>query len=262
MKKFILSLAAAVCAFSAANAQVEVSGGVDIVSASIWRGTTCGGPSIQPGATVSYAGFSATAWASQEICASGQAAAELDFTFAYSIAGFTVAYTNYWWTPGTPYFEKDTHMSEITLGYEFGESFPLAISINTIVAGEQDTKINYATKDLKEGQVKDQAFSTYIDFSYPFAIGSVDCTANLGITPWAGMYSGSYINPCYSYYDEVEGEDVDGYYSKGFQVASVGLSFSKTIFETEKFALPLFVSTSFSPAQREAYLVAGMSFGF
>ncbi|MFI3304585.1 MAG: hypothetical protein SNF68_07965 [Rikenellaceae bacterium] len=237
MKKFILSLAAAVCAFTTANAEVEVSGGVDIVSASIWRGTTCGGPSIQPAATISAAGFSVTAWASQEIAASGQAAAELDFTLAYSVAGFTAAYTNYWWSPADgPYFTKGTHLSEITLGYEFGESFPLAVSINTMIAGDQDFKSEY---DETEGS--DQAFSTYVDFSYPFSIACVDCAATVAITPWTGMYSGS---------------------KEGFQVASVGLNFSKNIIETENFSLPLFVDVSFSPAQKESYLVAGMSFGF
>ncbi|MFI3269090.1 MAG: hypothetical protein SNJ09_02495 [Rikenellaceae bacterium] len=232
MKKYIFGLVAAVAlsaSVSTASAEVEVTGGVDIVSASIWRGTVCGGPSLQPGATVSVGGFSATAWASQEIAASGQAEAELDFTFAYGIGGFSVAYTNYWWTPSTPYFTADTHMSEITLAYEFGENFPLAISWNTMVAGAQD--------EDADGSM----YSTYVDFSYPFAISSVDCAATVGITPWAGQYS--------------NGKD-------GFQVASIGLNFSKAIVETDKFTLPLFVDLSFSPVQEQAYLVVGMSFGF
>lgn len=235
MKKYIFGLVAAValCAsVNTAKAEVEVTGGVDLVSASIWRGTVCGGPSIQPGATVSVAGFSATAWASQEIAAMGtnKGQSELDFTFGYGIGGFSVAYTNYWWTPSTPYFTKGTHLSEITVGYEFGEDFPLAVSWNTMVAGDQDLD--------GEG---DALYSTYVGLSYPFAIASVDCAATVGLAPWEGMYSG--------------GKD-------GFQIATVGVNFSKAIVETDKFTLPLFVDLSFSPAQEQAYLVAGMSFGF
>ncbi|MFR9590768.1 MAG: hypothetical protein SNG27_00065 [Rikenellaceae bacterium] len=233
-RKFLLGLVASVMSLSVAPAmaaELEVSAGVDIVSASIWRGGVCGGPSVQPAATVGIAGFSVTAWASQEIAAMGtdKGQSELDFTVAYGVGGFSVAYTNYWWSPSVPYFTSGTHLSEVTLGYEFGESFPLAISWNTIVAGDED----------KDGD--DSNFSTYIDFSYPFAIGCVDCAASLAITPWEGMYSNG---------------------KSGLQVASVGLNFSKAIVETEKFTLPLFVDLSFSPVNDQAYLVAGMSFGF
>ncbi len=213
-------------------AELEASAGVDLVSASIWRGTVCGGPSLQPAATVGIAGFSVTAWASQEIAAMGtnKGQSELDFTVGYEISGFSVAYTNYWWTPDTPYFTKGTHMSEVTVGYEFGEKFPLAISLNTMIAGDQDKDDN-----------GDAYYSTYIGLSYPFAIASVDCEASVGITPWEGQYSNG---------------------KSGVQIATVGVNFSKAIVETEKFTLPLFVDLSFSPVQDQAYLVAGMSFGF
>ncbi|MFR9602858.1 MAG: hypothetical protein SNG02_03180 [Rikenellaceae bacterium] len=230
-RKFLLGLVASVMSLTVAApamaAELEVTGGVDIVSASIWRGTVCGGPSIQPAATAAIAGFSVTAWASQEIAAMGtnKGQSELDFTFAYEVGGFTVAYTNYWWTPDTPYFTKGTHLSEVTLAYQFGEKFPLAISWNTMVGGDQDY----------------EDYSTYIDFSYPFAVGSVDMAASVAVTPWEGMYSNG---------------------KSGFQVASVGLNGSKTIVETEKISIPVFVDLSFSPVQKQAYLVAGVSFGF
>ncbi len=240
MKKYIFGLVAAValCAsVNTAKAEVEVTGGVDLVSSTVWRGgCAAAGPSLQPSATISAGGFSVTAWGSQTF---NNAYSELDYTLAYSIGGFSVAYTNYWWT-GTElpsgdyssyYFEKDSHFSEITVAYEFGEAFPLSISWNTMVAGETD--LNDKGK---------QAYSTYIELSYPFAIASVDCAATVGITPWTGMYT---------------------YSSKGdFQVASIGLNFSKNIVETDKFELPLFVDASFSPAAKNAYLVAGLSFGF
>ncbi len=230
-RKFLLGLVASVMSLTVAApamaAELEATGGVDIVSASIWRGGVCGGPSIQPAATVGIAGFSVTAWASQEISASGtdKGQSELDFTFAYEVGGFTVAYTNYWWTPSTPYFTSGTHLSEVTLGYQFGDKFPLAVSWNTMVAGDED----------------DDNYSTYIDFSYPFAIGSLDCSASVAVTPWEGMYSNG---------------------KSGFQFASIGVNASKTIVETSKISIPVFVDLSFSPVQEQAYLVAGVSFGF
>ncbi len=235
MKKFILSLAVAVCAMTAAKAEVVVSGGADFVSDYVWRGADQGsGVSIQPGVEVSAGNFSVSAWGNQSLTKKN--VRELDFTVGYSLGSLSVAYTNYWWAGGDDYFAEDSHYSEVALSYEFGESFPLAITWSTMVAGKADN-LN------KNG---DEAFSTYIDFSYPFAISGVDCTANVGITPWNGMYSGA---------------DKDGN-ARDFAVSSVGLNFSKAIIDTENFSLPMFVDVSFSPAHRNAYLVAGMSFGF
>ncbi|MFI3289471.1 MAG: hypothetical protein SNH55_04870 [Rikenellaceae bacterium] len=237
MKKYIFGLVAAVALSASVNtakAEVEVTGGVDLVTSTVWRGgQAAAGPSLQPAATIAVGGLSVTGWASQTI-GNSDSYSELDYTVAYGIGGLCVAYTNYWWTGtgmGDNYFAKGSHFSEVTVAYEFGESFPLAISWNTMVAGDTDVD-----------EAGDQYYSTYIGLSYPFAIGSVDCAATVGLTPWTGMYT-----------YESEG---------GFQVASIGLNFSKNLVETENFTLPFFVDASFSPAAKNAYLVAGLSFGF
>ncbi len=231
MKKYIFSLMALCASCTVAMAEVEVSGGVDFVSSYNWRGMQQSGPAFQPGAAVSVAGFELAAWGSNSFDQSATTSKELDFTLSYGIGGFSVAYTNYWWTGEEDlYFEKGSHLSEVALGYEFGESFPLAISISTMVAGDQDLDA-----------AGDAQFSTYIGLSYPFAISSVDCAVSVGMTPWTGLYSGA---------------------NGGFEVASVALNFSKALVETDNFCLPVFVDVSFSPAQKQAYLVAGMSFGF
>lgn len=253
MKKFIFGLTAAValCAsVNTAKAEVEVAGSVDLVTSTVWRGAAAAaGPSLQPAATVSAAGFELTGWASQTF---DDTYSELDFTLSYGIGGLTVAYTNYWWTGlsvnnldlydadgnvSYNYFTKGSHFSEVTLAYEFGESFPLSISWNTMVSGNQDLNGLYSDSD----SAVSQNYSTYIEVAYPFAVSSVDCSASVGVTPWTGMYSGD---------------------TTGFEVASIALSASKDLLDSDKFSLPLYVTATFGPTTNNAYLVAGLSFGF
>ena len=47
-----------------AQDKVEASAGADIVSSYIWRGTNCGGVSIQPNLSIGYKGLSLGAWGS------------------------------------------------------------------------------------------------------------------------------------------------------------------------------------------------------
>ena len=44
------------------KAQVKISVGADFVSAYIWRGQDCGPAAFQPEISISYAGFSLSAW--------------------------------------------------------------------------------------------------------------------------------------------------------------------------------------------------------
>ena len=58
-----IALLSAAMPFTAkAQDKVEASVGADFVSNYIWRGTDCGGVSIQPSMGVSYKGLSLTAW--------------------------------------------------------------------------------------------------------------------------------------------------------------------------------------------------------
>ncbi len=101
----------------------------------------------------------------------------------------------------------------------------MTLGVATMVGGADKSEIT-------DGQL----YSTYISAEYPFAIGDVDCSGFLGVTPAEGMYG-----------------DKAG-------VASVGFSFSYDLVSTDKFTLPVFVETSFSPLQDDAYIVAGFSF--
>ncbi|MFI3283124.1 MAG: hypothetical protein SNG10_06380 [Rikenellaceae bacterium] len=242
-RKFLLGLVASVMSLSVAPvmaAELEASAGVDVVSSYVWRGMYQGaGAAIQPGMGVSLGNFTLDAWGSTSFSSITEIAypsahKELDFTLGYSVGGFSIALTDYWWSgEGASYFASDAHMLEVALGYTFGDSFPLSIGVSTMICGAD--KASFYKED---GSANDQAYSTYITLDYPFAIGDVDVNANIGLTPAAGMYSG---------YDEAG-------------VCSVGLTFSYDLVKSDKFSLPVFVDTSFSPIQDNAYIVAGFSF--
>lgn len=232
MKKLVLASAFAMSVFAVNAAETSFDLGADVVSQYVWRGVyQGGGVSVQPGMGYEVGGLSIGAWGSVDIA--GMACKELDFTIGYSVGGFSIAVTDYWWngqseafTKGT-YFDGETHLQEVALGYEFGESFPLSIGVATFVAGDADVKGN-----------GDQAYSTYISLGYPFAIAGVDCGVAVGMS--AGESS--------------------IYCTDGFDVTNVSLSASKEIALSPSFSLPVFAELSFAPATNDAYLVIGLSF--
>ena len=139
-----------------AQDKVEASVGADFVSNYIWRGTDCGGVSIQPSMGVSYKGLSLTAWGSVGI--DKEDAREIDLTLGYNTGGFNVSVTDYWFS----YHKEDggytgdyfkygahstVHIFEATLGYDFG---PLALSWNTYFAGDDYTCLLYTSDAADE----------------------------------------------------------------------------------------------------------------
>ncbi|MDR2680331.1 MAG: hypothetical protein LBC47_05925 [Tannerella sp.] len=229
LKKLVMLAVAFFAASSLAKAQgVEVSAGGDIVSSYIWRGQYLGGVSIQPGASVSVAGFSLAAWGS--VGYDSNDTKEFDFTIGYGIGGFSVAITDYWFNTLNAdeeinnYFDYSAnttaHIFEATLGYDFG---PAAIVWNT----------NFAGTDYKlDG---DRAYSTYIEASAPFKLGGLDLKAELGMTPWEGIYSDK------------------------FNIVNIGVTVGKEIKITDSFSLPAFTKITFDPYGEKCYFVFGIS---
>ncbi|MDR1381627.1 MAG: hypothetical protein LBJ47_09140 [Tannerella sp.] len=228
-KKTAMFAAAYFAACSPAWAQgVEVSAGGDMTSSYIWRGQYLGGVSIQPGASVSVAGFSLAAWGS--VGFDGSDTKEFDFTLGYGVGGFSAAITDYWFnTPDengdiNRYFNygahSTAHMFEATLGYDFG---PAAVVWNTYFTGA-----DY----LADG---DRAYSTYIEASAPFKLGGLDLKAELGLTPWESIYSNK------------------------LNVVNIGLTVGKEIRVTETFAIPAFTKITFNPYEEKCYFVFGIS---
>ncbi|MDR0894244.1 MAG: hypothetical protein LBN06_02935 [Prevotellaceae bacterium] len=210
-----------------AQDKVEASVGTDIVSNYIWRGIDCGGVSIQPGLSLSYRGLSLAAWGNVGLDSSDTK--EVDLTLGYTVGGFNVAMTDYFFFKSgddTKYFEyaahSTAHVFEATVGYDFGV---LAVSWNTNFAGS-----DYYNADGK------RSYSTYVGVSAPFKLGGLEWGAEVGFTPWEGMYS------------------------DGFNLTNITLSATKAVQITDSFALPLFGQLTFNPDANRAYFAFGISF--
>jgi hypothetical protein len=210
--------------FATASAQLGASAGGEIVSSYIWRGQDLGGVSIQPAAAVSLGDFSLAAWGS--IGFDSYDTKEFDFTLGYSKNGFSVAITDYWFNTVNNYFDyaahSTAHMFEVTLGYDFG---PAAITWNTYFAGA-----DYAGEDLEE-----RSYSTYIEASAPFKISDIDFKAELGLTPWEGIYSDK------------------------FNIVNIGVKAGKELKISDTFSLPVFTKVVFSPNIEKCWFVFGIT---
>lgn len=216
-----------------AQPQTEISIGGDLVSTYVWRGVYQSGFSLQPEIGLSVGGFTVGVWGSTDL----DNFKEVDLSVGYSVRGFSVGVTDYWWGGQrlgdgrfAPYFKYgDTHYFEGTLAYEFGEKFPLGISWSTMFAGA----------DKKENG--DRAWSSYVELAYPFSVGSVELTAAAGAAPWAA--------PTW----------LPGGYD-GFQISNVSLKASRAIPVSEKYEIPLFVQLAVNPQLNYMNLVIGLSF--
>lgn len=228
-----LTIGIIIGATTVANAQEkwEASVGADLVSSYIWRGQDLGGVSIQPSISIAKSGFSLTAWGSvgfdKPDYAEGKDLQEIDLTLGYEIKGFSIAVTDYYLNEESKYFNYSSHSSphvfEATLGYDFG---PVALCWNT----------NFAGNDYYKADGK-RAYSTYIEASAPFKISGIDFCAEVGLTPWEGMYS--------------EGSD--------FCVTNLGIKAAKDIQITKSFTIPVFAKLTFNPRTEGAYFAFGLS---
>lgn len=229
----VLTLAAvAMMSFSAANAQDKVEGSVsaDVVSRYVWRGQALGDAAVQPSASLSYKGLSLSAWGSYGFL-NTEDTKEFDLTLSYTVGGFNVGVTDYWFSyygADNKYFEyraHDTsHVWEANVGYDFG---PLAIQWYTNFAGADG--INKSGK---------RAYSSYVQLSAPFSLATCDWTATIGAVPYAT-----------SFYSDVN----------GFAVTNVALRATKAIPVCKKWSLPLFMEGSCNPSTKKGYLVVGFT---
>lgn len=232
LKAMTIAVLSAILPFTAyAQDKVEASVGADLVSGYIWRGTDCGGVSIQPSMSVGYKGLSLAAWGSVGL--DKEDAREIDLTLGYETGGFSVAVTDYWFSYHQAdggytgnYFKYGSHSTahifEATLGYDFG---PLALSWNTYFAGDDYTKEN-----------GNRAYSTYIGVSAPFKLGGLDWSAEVGFTPWEGAYADK------------------------FNITNLTLRADKEIQFNKNFALPVFAQLTFNPHTQGTYFAVGISF--
>lgn len=231
MKKivlFALGMAMSMTTFAQDEVETTVSG--DVVSSYIWRGLDLGSTAIQPTLGVGYKGLSLTAWGSYGI-ANPEDTKEFDLTLGYSLGGFNIGVTDYWFSTGLDpqnrYFKYDAHgtnhIFEAFLGYDFGLA---SIQWFTNFAGNDGVN--------KEG---DRAYSSYMEVAVPFQLATVDWTATAGAVPFA----------------------TTSYGTTGFAVTNLTLKASKAIKVTDSFSIPVFAQVTGNPCSQKAYLVFGFT---
>ena len=161
-----------------AQDKVETTIAADFVSQYIWRGLDLGDVSIQPTLGVGYKGLSLTAWGNVGLSNSSDTK-EFDLTLAYTIGGFNIGITDYWFNlgldPENRYFKYDAHgtnhLFEANIGYDFGFA---SLQWYTNFAGNDGLN--------KDGK---RAYSSYVEANVPFKLVKVDWTATAGVVPYA-----------------------------------------------------------------------------
>lgn len=221
---------ALLAAMAAANAQdkVEATMQADVVSQYLWRGQELGQVSLQPSLGLSYKGLSLTAWGSVGLSEPGDTK-ELDLTLAYSVGGFNIGVTDYWFnSPNERYFcygaHSTSHVFEANVGYDFG---PVGVQWYTNFAGNDGV-----------GNGGSRAYSSYVEVSAPFRLTGCDWSAAVGAVPYATDFYSS---------------------ADGFAVTNVSLKASKDISVTERFAIPLFAGLAVNPSTEKTYLYCGFT---
>ena len=233
MKKILLYIPILLLAGAAgaeAQDRVEASLGTDIVSRYIWRGQDLGAVSLQPSLGVAFKGLSLGAWGSAGL-SNPSDTEEFDLTLGYSIGGFNIGVTDYWFNAGPDlqnrYFKYckgvTNHVFEATAGYDFG-----FVSLQWYT--------NFAGNDSLNGNGR-LSYSSYLEASVPFAFGGVDWTATAGVVPFA----------------------TDFYGADGFAFINVALTAAKDIRVTDTFSIPVFAQLAANPYDGKAFLVFGIT---
>ena len=233
MKKILIGCLALLL-FGAATAKaqdtVETTVGTDFVSSYVWRGLELGDVSMQPTLGVSYKGLSLSAWGSVGLSNPADTK-ELDLTLAYSVGGFNIGVTDYWFNAGLDplnrYFkyaaDETNHVFEANVGYDFGFA-------------SLQWYTNFAGNDLVETTGK-LAYSSYFEINVPFTLGGVDWMATAGAVPFA----------------------TDFYGTGSFAVTNLALTVAKDIRITDTFSIPVFAQVAANPYSRVAFLVLGIT---
>ena len=250
-KKMAVALMVAIVAEAPACAQenscgVESYVDIDLVSHYMWRGQDKGGISIQPEAYVSWKRLTLRLEGSTGLEPSD--IRELDVTLGYELGGFNIGVIDCW-TSGQDknnryfhYEKKGAHQLEANIGYSWKYG---SLQAYTIFWGN-----DY----LISGK---HAYSTYVELSVPFKLGSVDWKATVGGTP---LESAGYL-------EVLENQGASGnethkiphyFYAEGPACVVASLRATKTI--DMGFAhIPVFAELNANPYLQKATFLCGLT---
>ena len=235
MKRIKFFTAAIMVLAISTSVKAQFSTGADLVSSYVWRGIPqdrtvtgnpgLGSPNIQPYVSFTTGKLTIGSWASGSFLGNVK---EVDLYATYTLSSaLALTVTDYNWGFSNSYFNYGTgsdHLFEAALAYSGSGSFPISASLNTFFAGAADKKTN-----------GDQAFSTYIELSYPIS-------ENAKLIAGASLFESNAV-----------------YGTTGFGVTNIALKVSKSIAITDKFSLPVYGVLGTNPYTKNAFSVAGIT---
>lgn len=231
--KRLVSTAFIIGIMSVSASAITPSGGLDLTSKYIWRGTECAtGPTLFPSGTLEMGDFSIGAWGAYAFDSSVR---ELDLTLGYTLGDFSFGITDYFYptiSDGDDYFnwknDETGHLLEGTVSYS-PESCPITLLWSTMFYGDDKNP---------DGK---QAFSSYFEASYDYDLGDDSAlSAAVGASVLKGFYTA---------------------YETGFSVINLALTYSKTL-DFGGASLPLSVSYVVNPQLKKSFLSATMGISF
>lgn len=217
--------------------------GLDIYSSYIWRGAKFGsGPAFQPYVSFAAGGFEIGAWGS--ISASSDEALEMDLYASYSIGGFSIGLTDYYF--GGDWTSQTSHYLEPSLSFGIG-GFSIAGYYMFLAGSNNDpgTPGSPAVVDLETGVVTP-------------AVEAIDPVKKTSL----GSEGDMYFEAGYSFkHVDVALGAGDGQYTDNgdFKVCVISVGTSKDIQITEKFVLPISGAVILNPSTKGFFITAGIS---
>lgn len=236
MKRFFsfFVLASCLSLTSSLMAQWSFSTSVDLQSRYVWRGQPLGGegPSVQPGATVSWNGLSLGVWGAYNIGISSYQ--ELDWSLSYSLLddNLTLLVTDYafpFLAPTYHYFDyANNHVLEAGVQYTLPNT-NLGVSLYANFYGADATTPN-----------GDLVYSSYAELNYTLPWESQGAEFDFAL---GAALNG---NAGYSFY----GND-------GFGVVNISAGATKTLEVSPSLKLPCYGRVVVNPVANKMFLLCG-----
>ena len=201
------------------------------LSRHVWRGEQLGTDvSIEPSVTAIVGRFNFNVWAA---LTTDNSYSEIDLIPSCQFNDFELSLLDYY-NPvvgeKNSYlaFDKgaNRHSVEVTLDNYEVEKYRLKWMAGTFILGD------------KNKETKRPFYSTYIEFSYPFTLWTIDMEPSVGFTP------------------------LKGYYADHFAIVSTSMSFGKEIELNEHFSIPLTLSFIHNPNTSNTFVTFATGIAF
>lgn len=210
----------------------------DLYNRYVWRGLDYGkAPSIQPTFSYLKGSFEIGCWGSINTLGTYS---EIDLYAKYTLKSFTIGVTDYFIhneaSPNNTHYlnydgKSTTHAIEPSLQFKGPEKFPISVFAAAFVYGN-DRAWGY---DAAKDSTLENYYSSYFELGYTVKCHNKSFDLFMGLTPQAGAYGNT------------------------FGVVNAGISSSKTIEITDKFAIPVKASVIVNPQASNLFFLIGIT---